>query len=108
MERMPAPLNPETAKAVEERKEKYILELKAQANKELVDFEERPLEKWLKSCEMLRTQMDLARQYGDARRHYIMGMYLSNLGESPRRGCTKDTPPPLTPDTAAFHQNDHG
>lgn len=79
-ERMPAPLNAEVAKKVEERKKQYIEELKAQANKELVDFEERPLEKWLKSCEMLRNQMDLAKQDGDSKRHYIFGMRLCNLG----------------------------
>ena len=79
-ERMPAPLNAETAKKIEERKKQYIEELKAQANKELVDFEERPLEKWLKSCEMLRNQMDLAKQDGDSKRHYIFGMRLCNLG----------------------------
>ena len=65
---------------VEEGKARYIKALKQVADKELIDFEERPLDKWLKSCEILYKQMELALSEGDAKLHYIYSMRLCNLG----------------------------
>eukprot|EP00283_Hemiselmis_rufescens_P019965 CAMPEP_0173436908 /NCGR_PEP_ID=MMETSP1357-20121228/17564_1 /TAXON_ID=77926 /ORGANISM="Hemiselmis rufescens, Strain PCC563" /LENGTH=200 /DNA_ID=CAMNT_0014402059 /DNA_START=66 /DNA_END=664 /DNA_ORIENTATION=- len=64
---------------LEKHRKEYLAQLKKKSSKELDDFEDRPLEKWLNSAEMLSRQVTLQKENGNTEMHYIYALRLTEL-----------------------------